>query len=53
MNIMKAAINYATKVLTGDTEPGFAIDLAHKDLSLIMESANKSQVPMPMAAAAP
>ncbi len=25
-------INYATKVLTGDTEPGFQIDLAHKDL---------------------
>ena len=31
---------------------GFAVDLAHKDLSLIMESANKGQVPMPMAAAA-
>ena len=45
-------MNYATKVLIGDVEPGFAIDLAHKDLSLIMESANKGQVPMPMAAAA-
>tara|TARA_B100001540_G_C15434655_1_gene473830 strand:- start:198 stop:533 length:336 start_codon:yes stop_codon:yes gene_type:complete len=45
-------MNYATKVLTGDVEPGFAINLAHKDLSLIMESANKNQVPMPMAAVA-
>ena len=45
-------INYATKVLTGDVEPGFAIDLAHKDLSLIVESANKGNIPMPMAAAA-
>ena len=45
-------MNYATKVLTGDVEPGFSINLAHKDLTLIMESANKSQVPMPMAAVA-
>ena len=45
-------VNYATKVLTGDIEPGFAIDLAHKDLTLIIESANKGNVPMPMAAAA-
>lgn len=45
-------INYATKVLTGDIEPGFAIDLAHKDLTLIVESANRGNVPMPMAAAA-
>ncbi len=45
-------LNYANKVLKGDTEPGFAIDLAHKDLSLIMASANQNSVPMPMAAAA-
>ena len=45
-------MNYATKVLTGDIEPGFAIDLAHKDLSLIVESGNQSQIPVPMAAAA-
>ena len=45
-------LNYQTKVLTGDTEPGFAIDLAHKDLSLIIDSANKNRVPMPIAAAA-
>ncbi len=45
-------INYATKVLTGDTEPGFTIDLAHKDLSLVLGAANAAKVPMPMAAVA-
>jgi len=45
-------INYATKVFTGDIEPGFQIDLAHKDLSLIVESANKAKVPMALGAAA-
>ena len=45
-------INYATKVLTGDTEPGFAIDLAHKDLTLIVNAANQAKVPLPIAAAA-
>ena len=43
-------MNYATKVLKGDIAPGFAIDLAHKDLSLIIESANKNKIPLPMAA---
>jgi len=45
-------INYATKVLTGDIEPGFAIDLAHKDLTLIVNAANQAKVPLPIAAAA-
>jgi 4-hydroxybutyrate dehydrogenase/sulfolactaldehyde 3-reductase len=45
-------LNYATKVLAGDTDPGFQIDLAHKDLSLVMTSANASQVPMAIGAAA-
>lgn len=45
-------INYATKVLTGDTEPGFQIDLAHKDLSLVMTAANAGRVPMSIGAAA-
>jgi 4-hydroxybutyrate dehydrogenase/sulfolactaldehyde 3-reductase len=45
-------INYATKVLTGDIEPGFAIDLAHKDLTLIVNAANQVKVPLPIAAAA-
>jgi 4-hydroxybutyrate dehydrogenase/sulfolactaldehyde 3-reductase len=45
-------INYATKVLTGDTDPGFQIDLAHKDLSLVMTAANAGRVPMTIGAAA-
>ncbi len=45
-------INYATKVLSGDTEQGFQIDLAHKDLSLVLEAANAGRVPMTIAAAA-
>ena len=45
-------LNYENKVLKGDTDPGFAIDLAFKDLSLILESAGKANVPMPIAAAA-
>lgn len=45
-------INYATKVLTGDTEPGFQIDLAHKDLSLVMTAANAGRLPMAIGAAA-
>lgn len=45
-------INYASKVLTGDTEPGFTIDLAHKDLSLILSAANGAKVPTPIAAVA-
>ncbi|MDJ0684281.1 MAG: NAD(P)-binding domain-containing protein [Alphaproteobacteria bacterium] len=45
-------MNYATKVFQGDIEPGFQIDLAHKDLSLIVESAQRLRAPMPVAAAA-
>jgi len=45
-------INWPNKVLAGDTSPGFTIDLAHKDLSLIMGAANSSRVPLPVAAAA-
>ena len=45
-------IAWPAKVLNGDTAPGFTIDLAHKDLSLIVNAANAAQVPMPMAAAA-
>ncbi len=45
-------INYATKVLKGDITPGFQIDLAHKDLSLVTQAANANRVPMPVAAAA-
>jgi 4-hydroxybutyrate dehydrogenase/sulfolactaldehyde 3-reductase len=45
-------IAWPAKVLKGDTNPGFTIDLAHKDLSLIVDAANAERVPVPMAAAA-
>lgn len=45
-------IAWPDKVLAGDTSPGFTIDLAHKDLTLIVEAAHAARVPMPMAAAA-
>jgi 4-hydroxybutyrate dehydrogenase/sulfolactaldehyde 3-reductase len=45
-------INWPNKVLKGDLEPGFTIDLAHKDLTLIVEAANAARVPMPVGAAA-
>lgn len=45
-------VNWPNKVLAGDTSPGFTIDLAHKDLSLIMTAANAARVPLPVAAAA-
>ena len=43
-------INYATKVLTGDVEPGFTVDLAHKDLTLVLGAANTVKVPLPIGA---
>lgn len=45
-------IAWAAKVFKGDTEPGFTIDLAHKDLTLIVDAANAVKVPMPIGAAA-
>ncbi len=45
-------INFPNKVLAGDTSPGFTIDLAHKDLSLIVDAANAARLPMPIAATA-
>jgi len=44
-------MNWSTKVLKGDISAGFTIDLAHKDLSLIIDAANKAKVPLPVAAA--
>ena len=43
---------YAAKVLTGDTTPGFMIDLAHKDLLLALEMAARSGSPTTTGAAA-
>jgi 4-hydroxybutyrate dehydrogenase/sulfolactaldehyde 3-reductase len=45
-------INWQNKVLAGDTTPGFTIDLAHKDLSIILAAAQAAKVPLPVAAAA-
>jgi 4-hydroxybutyrate dehydrogenase/sulfolactaldehyde 3-reductase len=45
-------IAWPAKVLAGDTAPGFTIDLAHKDLTLILDAANAAQVPMAVGAAA-
>jgi 4-hydroxybutyrate dehydrogenase/sulfolactaldehyde 3-reductase len=45
-------IAWPAKELKGDTEPGFTIDLAHKDLTLIVDAANAARVPMPIGAAA-
>lgn len=42
--------NFANKVLQGDTEPGFAIDLAHKDLGLAMEAAAEFRLGLPVGA---
>jgi 4-hydroxybutyrate dehydrogenase / sulfolactaldehyde 3-reductase len=44
-------INYASKVLKGDTAPGFRIALAHKDMSLALEAARRAGVPMFVGAA--
>jgi len=44
-------INWASKVLAGDISPGFTIDLAHKDLSLMMAAAQSAKVPMALGAA--
>jgi 4-hydroxybutyrate dehydrogenase/sulfolactaldehyde 3-reductase len=45
-------IAWPDKVLKGDIAPGFTIDLAHKDLTLIVEAANSVKAPMPIGAAA-
>jgi 4-hydroxybutyrate dehydrogenase / sulfolactaldehyde 3-reductase len=42
----------ANKVLKGDIEPGFTIDLAFKDMGLAMTAAAEMRVGMPVAAAA-
>jgi 4-hydroxybutyrate dehydrogenase / sulfolactaldehyde 3-reductase len=45
-------IAWPVKVLSGNLEPGFTIDLAHKDLTLIVDAANAVKVPVPIAAVA-
>ena len=45
-------VNFATKALLGDTEPGFTFDLAHKDLTLALEAAAEHRLGLPVGAAA-
>nr|WP_257792988.1 NAD(P)-binding domain-containing protein [Azospirillum argentinense] len=45
-------INFATKVLKGDTAPGFTIDLAHKDLMLALTAAAQQRLGLPVGLAA-
>lgn len=45
-------INFATKSLVGDTEPGFTFDLSHKDLTLALEAASEMRLGLPVGAAA-
>ncbi|MEO1190880.1 MAG: NAD(P)-dependent oxidoreductase [Pseudomonadota bacterium] len=45
-------VNFASKVLAGDTEPGFTIDLAHKDMGLALEAAAQARLGLPVGAAA-
>jgi 4-hydroxybutyrate dehydrogenase / sulfolactaldehyde 3-reductase len=45
-------LNWPNKVLAGDTTPGFTIDLAHKDLSLIIAAAQAETMALPMVSAA-
>lgn len=64
MDIMKAVcssttaqnkqldVALSTKVLQGDIEPGFTIDLAHKDIGLAVNAANAARIGMPASTAA-
>ena len=45
-------IAFANKVLKGDIEPGFTIDLTFKDLSLAMAAAAQSRIGLPVGSAA-
>jgi 2-hydroxy-3-oxopropionate reductase len=38
------------QIIKGNFQPGFTIDLHHKDLGLIMEAARALQVPLPTTA---
>ncbi len=41
-------INFMSKVLKNDVEPGFTIDLAHKDMGLALEAGNDFRVGLPV-----
>lgn len=42
---------WPNKVLKGDLTPAFMIDLAHKDLGIVLDVANQLHVPLPIGAA--
>lgn len=44
-------VGFPEKTLAGDIEPGFQIDLAHKDLSIAIATANELKVPVAVGAA--
>ena len=44
------AVGFKQKTLIGDIEPGFRIDLAHKDISIAVEAANRLAVPLTVGA---
>ncbi len=41
-------VNFMSKVLKNDIEPGFTIDLAHKDMGLAIEAGNNFRVGLPV-----
>lgn len=44
-------VNFASKSLVGDTEPGFTFDLSHKDMTLALEAAAGLRLGLPVGAA--
>ena len=44
-------VNFATKSLVGDIEPGFTFDLSHKDMTLALEAAAQARLGLPVGAA--
>ena len=40
------AVGFKQKTLIGDIEPGFRIDLAHKDISIALDAANRLSLPL-------
>ncbi|KFG91384.1 3-hydroxyisobutyrate dehydrogenase [Sphingobium herbicidovorans NBRC 16415] len=44
-------VGFPEKTLAGDIEPGFQIDLAHKDISIAIATANELKVPLAVGAA--
>lgn len=45
------AVGLKQKSLAGDIEPGFRIDLAHKDISIAIDAANRLSIPLSVGAA--